>query len=110
MTVGKATFAGSLAAAATDGTVVSYDWSSGRPDLIAPTELIARSLRVAGADLANKASTREILLRRANAVLEGIQARWLQLQIDRALPLQEAAEAHRRLEGRASIGKLILAV
>ncbi|MBW4471354.1 MAG: quinone oxidoreductase [Stenomitos rutilans HA7619-LM2] len=106
--VGKATFAGSLQVAATDGTVVSYGWSSGRPDLIAPTDLIGRSRRVAGADLANKAPTREILLQRANAVLEGIQAGWLQLQIDRVLPLSKAAKAHQLLESRASIGKILL--
>lgn len=106
--VGKATFAGSLQAAATDGTVVSYGWSSGRPDPILPTDLVGRSLRVAGSDLANKAPTRDILLRRANAVLEGIQAGWLQLQIDRVLPLQDAAAAHHLLEGRATIGKVIL--
>ncbi len=106
--VGKATFAGSLQAAATDGTIVSYGWSSGRPNSLAPTDLIGRALRIAGADLANKAPTREVLLQRASAVLEGIQVGWLQLRIDRVLPLQEAAEAHRRLESRASIGKLIL--
>lgn len=38
--VGKSTFAGSLQAAATCGTVVSYGWLSGRPDPIAPTNLI----------------------------------------------------------------------
>lgn len=108
--VGKATFAGSLGATAMDGTAVSYGWSSGRPDPISPTDLIRRSLRIAGADLANKAPTREILLRRANAVLEGIGAGWLHLQVDQALPLQKAAEAHRRLESRASIGKLVLTV
>jgi NADPH:quinone reductase len=106
--VGKATFSGSLQVAAIDGTIVNYGWSSGRPDPVAPTELIGRSLRIAGADLANKASTREILLRRANAVLDGIQAGWLQLRIDQVFPLSQAAEAHQLLESRASIGKLIL--
>lgn len=106
--VGKTTFAGSLQVAAVDGTIVSYGWPSGQPDPIPPTELIGRSLRLAGADLANKAPTHEILLRRANAVLDGIQEGWLQLQIDRVFPLSQAVEAHQRLESRASIGKLIL--
>jgi len=106
--VGRATFAGSLDAVSTYGTVVSYGWVSGRPDAIAPTDLIGRSLSVTGGELLNAIPTREALLRRANAVIEGVQARWLQLQIDRILPLQDAAEAHRLLEGRATIGKIIL--
>jgi NADPH:quinone reductase len=106
--VGRATFARSLDAAADYGTVVSYGWASGQPDAILPTDLIARSLSVAGGELLNAIPTREALLRRANAILEGVQAEWLQLQIDRVLPLQDAAEAHRLLEGRATIGKVIL--
>jgi NADPH:quinone reductase len=106
--VGQATFAGSLDSAATYGTVVNYGWASGRPDAIASTDLIARSLSVAGGELLNAIPTREALLHRANAIIAGVQAGWLQLKIDRILPLQAAAEAHRLLEGRATVGKVIL--
>ena len=106
--VGRATFAGSLEAAATWGTVVSYGWSSGLPEPVLPASLIARSLKVAGGNIPNAIATREALLRRANDVIEGIRAGWLNLHIDSVLPLQEAAKAHQRLESRASIGKILL--
>ena len=45
---------------------------------------------------------------RAGEVLDGVASGKLQLTIDRELPLAQAAEAHRLLEGRATTGKLIL--
>jgi NADPH:quinone reductase-like Zn-dependent oxidoreductase len=62
-------------------------------------------LRAAGP---NFARTREELLHRADAVLNGIREGWLRLHIDRVFPLAEAVEAQRRLENRESTGKIIL--
>jgi NADPH:quinone reductase-like Zn-dependent oxidoreductase len=56
----------------------------------------------------NFARTREELLHRADAVLNGIREGWLRLHIDRVFPLAEAVEAQRRLENRESTGKIIL--
>jgi len=106
--VGRSTFAGSLKAAAVYGTVISYGWASGQPDPISPLALIPGSLRIAGDNLVNATATREALLQRANAVIEGVRGGWLHLHINHVLPLWEAAEAHRLLENRASIGKIIL--
>ncbi|WP_275562862.1 zinc-binding dehydrogenase [Streptomyces sp. 5-6(2022)] len=50
------------------------------------------------------------MLSRANDVIEGIGSGWLKPRIFRVLPLPEAAEAHRLLEGRRTIGKMLLAV
>ncbi|HEY9621508.1 MAG TPA: quinone oxidoreductase [Crinalium sp.] len=106
--VGRTTFAGSLEAAAIQGTVVSYGWTSGLPEAVVPTALITRSLRIAGGTIANAITTREALLQRANDVMAGIREGWLTLHIDSVLPLQDAAKAHQRLESRASIGKILL--
>ncbi|MDX2213132.1 MAG: quinone oxidoreductase [Oculatellaceae cyanobacterium bins.114] len=108
--VGQSTFAGSLEATAMHGTVVSYGWSSGLPESVAPISLIVRSLKVGGGNLVNATTTRELLLQRANGVLEGIRAGWLDLRIDSILPLYDAAEAHRRLESRTSMGKILLTI
>jgi NADPH2:quinone reductase len=54
--------------------------------------------------------TRDELLGRARDVLEGLRAGWLRLNVGRVLPLAEAAQAHRLLEGRHSIGKIVLTV
>jgi NADPH2:quinone reductase len=53
-------------------------------------------------------ATREEVAERAAAVFELIRAGKLQVRIDRTLPLAEAAEAHRQLESRNVIGKVLL--
>ena len=50
------------------------------------------------------------LSRRSRDVLKGISAGWLKLRVDHVLPLTEAAKAHRLLEGRQSVGKIVLQV
>ena len=46
----------------------------------------------------------------ADAVFDGIRGGWLRVRIDHTLPLAEAAEAHRRLEQRGTIGKVVLSL
>ncbi|MBV9123013.1 MAG: quinone oxidoreductase [Planctomycetes bacterium] len=106
--VGKATFAGNLKAAALRGQVVIFGAASGPADPISPNALMARSLSLSGGNLGNYTRTREELLRRARDVLEGLHAGWLRLRLDHVWPLAEAAEAHRRLEGRQTVGKIVL--
>jgi NADPH2:quinone reductase len=106
--VGRTTFAGNLEAASVRGHVVFYGQASGLPEPIHPISLIGRSISVSGGGLNNFMRTREELLRRAGDVIRGIREGWLRLKIDRVFPLEEAAEAQRRLESRESIGKIIL--
>jgi NADPH2:quinone reductase len=106
--VGRTTFAGNLQAAAVRGHVVIYGQASGLPEPIQPISLMERSISVSGGLLNNFTRTREELLRRAGDVIRGIREGWLRLNIDRVFPLEEAAEAQRRLESRGSIGKIIL--
>ncbi len=108
--VGKATFAGSLEAVAVRGHVVSYGFASGPAAPIEPSMLIRRSISVSGGDFGNYIRTREELLHRANEVLKGIREGWLRLRIGPVLPLEQAAEAHRLLENRQSVGKLVLTI
>jgi NADPH:quinone reductase len=58
--------------------------------------------------LGNYTATRAELLQRANEVLGWVRDGTLQLRIEREFPLSQAAEAHRRLQGRATTGKLLL--
>lgn len=106
--VGKATFAGNLEAAPLRGHIVIFGAASGPADPIAPNSLMVRSLSVSGGSLQNYLLTRDELMRRAKDVIEGIQNGWLKLRIYRVLPLAEASEAHRLLENRQTIGKLLL--
>jgi len=107
--VGKTTFAGNLEAAALRGHIVIFGAASGPADPIVPNSLMTRSLSVSGGSLPNYLLTRAEMMRRAKDVIEAIQAGWLRLRIDRVLPLAQAAEAHRLLENRQTIGKVLLA-
>jgi NADPH2:quinone reductase len=106
--VGKSTFAGDMKCARTRGTIVVYGGASGQPDAIVPNVLMAKALKVGGGSLGNFIVTREELLARTAAVLNGLHAGWLTLAIDRIVPLAQAVDAYRAMESRETSGKLLL--
>ena len=106
--VAKTTFSGDLEAAAIRGHIVLYGSASGPADPFPPNSLQGRALSLSGSTLVHFIATRADLMRRAGDVLAGIEQGWLKLRIDRVLPLAQAAEAHRLLEGRHTAGKLVL--
>lgn len=107
--VGRSTFKGDLDAVAIRGHIVVFGAASGPADPISPNALMGRSFSVSGGSLANFIRTREELLRRGNDVIGGIKQGWLKLRIT-VLPIEEAQEAHKLLEGRRTTGKLVLSV
>jgi NADPH2:quinone reductase len=108
--VGKTTFTGDLEAVAKRGHVVIFGSASGPADAFPPNSLQQRSFSVSGGSLGNFTVTREELDMRSRAVLDAIGQGWLKLRIGRVFPLEEAGEAHRLLESRGSIGKIVLLV
>lgn len=106
--VAKTTFPDNLKAAALRGNIVIFGAASGPADPILPNELMKRSLTVSGGSLFNYILNRQELLMRANAVLEGIKAGWLKLNISETFPLAKARDAHLKLEDRSSVGKILL--
>lgn len=108
--VGKTTFPGDLEAAAIGGHIVIFGSSSGPADPIVPNSLMAKSLTVSGGTLANYTRTGQDLKRRSREVIRGIQDGWLKLRVGHVFPLAEAAHAHEMLEGRQTIGKVVLTV
>ncbi|APR79999.1 Quinone oxidoreductase [Minicystis rosea] len=108
--VGKDTFAKNLEAVATRGHITFYGWASGAPEPLAPATLMAKSISVSGGNLLNAVRSPEEMAARARDVFEGLRAGWLRPRIAGVFPLAEAAEAHRRLEGRNTIGKVLLEV
>ncbi len=107
--VGKATFEGSLNALKRRGMLVMFGQSSGS---VPPFDLgvLARrgSLFLTRASLVDYIAGRDELLSRARDVFSWITAGELKVRIDRTLPLEEAAEAHRLVESRQSRGKVVL--
>lgn len=106
--VGRATFEGDLRAVAKHGHIVLFGAASGPAPEFAPGSLISGSRTISGADVADGISTHPELLARANEVIDGVQRGWLRSRIHATLPLAAAAEAHRLLEDRQTIGKTLL--
>jgi NADPH2:quinone reductase len=106
--VGKTTFQGSLACLAVRGMLVLFGQSSGVVPPIDPSALAGRSLFLTRPSLHHYTQDRAELLSRANEVLALAAHGKLVVAIDRVLPLEQAAEAHRLLESRATSGKLLL--
>ena len=107
--VGETTWRKSLSLLRPRGMLVLYGQSSGPVPPIDPLLLSQNgSLFVTRPTLADYAATTDELRWRAGEVLDSVASGKLQLTIDRELPLAQAADAHRLLEGRATTGKLIL--
>jgi NADPH2:quinone reductase len=108
--VSKATFSGDLEAVALRGHIVVFGSASGAADPIAPNSLGAKSISISGGSLGNFIATHKELVMRSTEVLNAVKAGWLKLRIDYTFPLEEAEKAHRMLEGRQTIGKVLLRV
>jgi NADPH2:quinone reductase len=107
--VGASTFDKSLLCLRPRGMMVLYGQSSGRVPPVDLQVLNARgSLFVTRPTLRDYTATRAELLERAEAVLGGIARGELKLRIDRTVPLDRAADAHRALESRETSGKVLL--
>jgi len=107
--VGKATFVDSVRATRVRGHVILFGQASGEPDPIRPRTLLG-SRTVTTASLFDYVRSREELLDRADATFSMARDGRLVVAIDRVLPLEEAAEAHRLIEGRATAGKVLLEI
>ncbi|HUQ80941.1 MAG TPA: quinone oxidoreductase [Gemmatimonadaceae bacterium] len=108
--VGKTTFDASLDCLMPRGMMVLFGQSSGAVPPFDPQILNRKgSLFFSRPNLANYVATPEELTMRASDLFEWIREGWLKVHIDRTVPLAEAAEAHRALESRATVGKVLLA-
>lgn len=98
----------SLAAARTGGTVVFFGMADGDPDPVDPRLLMDRSLRLVGGDLWNVLTSAEIRRTRAAELFELVRTGDLQVRIAASVPIADGAEAHRLLESRRVVGKVVL--
>ena len=107
--VGMSTFEESLDSLRPRGYMVLFGQSSGPVPPLDPGVLSSKgSLFLTRPSLAHHVASREELLWRARDVFSWIADGSLSPRIDRVLPLERAAEAHRLLEGRATAGKILL--
>ena len=107
--VGRTTFAKGLNCLVPRGMMVLFGQSSGPVEPFDPQVLSQKgSLFLTRPTVAHYTATRAELLERAGQVLGLAASGALAVRIGRELPLTQAAEAHRDLEGRRTTGKLLL--
>ncbi len=105
--VGQSVFRRSLSLLRTRGTMATFGNASGPVEPISPLDL-APSLYLTRPSLFHHIATREDLVRRSGDLFSWIADGELDVRIGARLPVSEAAEAHRMLEGRQTTGKVIL--
>jgi NADPH2:quinone reductase len=107
--VGQATFRDSLASLRPRGMLVLFGQASGPVEPVDPGDLASGgSLFLTRPSLSHYTMDREEVEWRAGSLLDRVREGRLDVRIHDVLPLEEAAEAHRLLEGRKTSGKLLL--
>ena len=106
--VGRTTFDKSLNCVQQRGLLALFGQSSGSVPAFDPARLAKNGIYLTRPSLGHYTADRSELLWRAADVLTWIRDGKLKLRIDRELPLRNAAEGHRLLEGRQTKGKLLL--
>jgi NADPH2:quinone reductase len=107
--VGAKTWEGSLKVLAPFGHLVLYGTASGAPPLLDMETLFEKSLKVSSYWLRTRHPP-ELQRQATDFLLKEVSEGRLRVQIGLRLPLAQAAEAHRRLEGRDTVGKVVLTV
>jgi NADPH2:quinone reductase len=106
--VGKPTFEPGLKCLAPFGHLILYGRAGGPPDPLNPFRLFEKSVKVSGFVLpvvyADPALMRAGIEKSFQLMREGK----LKLLVGKAFPLAQAAEAHRFMQSRQSVGKLVL--
>lgn len=107
--VGATTFMKSLDCLAPRGLFALFGQSSGPVPPMDPNILNQKgSLFLTRPKLGDYIASRDELVWRAGEVLGWVEDGSISLRVDRELPLTQAADAHRALEGRGTTGKLLL--
>jgi NADPH2:quinone reductase len=107
--VGRATFEKGLDTLAPRGLMVLFGQASGPVPPFDPSVLNQKgSLYLTRPSMGHYIADRDELMWRAGEVLGWIAQGKLRLSIDREVPLAQAADAHRALEGRETTGKVLL--
>ena len=106
--VGAAVYDDSLELLRLRGSMVTFGNASGAVEPKAPLHLSGKSLWLTRPRLWDFIATREELDARAAEVFGWIASGDLEVRIGARLPLAEAAEAHRLLQGRGIAGKILL--
>ncbi len=106
--VGATTFDKGLRILGRRGYMALYGQAGGAVNEVDSAALRNGSLFLTRPSLGDYTATRKELTQRADDVLGWVQSGEVKLYVGLELPLSEAREAHRRLEGRETTGKILL--
>ncbi len=98
----------SLQAVRIGGHVVFYGMAGGTPKPVDPRILMDGSKTLSGDDLLNVLTSPSERLRRATNLFQWIRDGSVQIEIGERFSLSEGQEAHRFIESRKSVGKILL--
>jgi NADPH:quinone reductase len=103
-----ATLSDSIDATSTRGMIITYGMAGGDPLPVNPRRLMERSLVLKGGDLWDYLTSAHERTTRANKLFAAIKSGFLRLPPIHRFALSQGAEAHRLLESRTLIGKIVL--
>lgn len=106
--VGRVTFDGSLACCEPKGLVVNFGTSSGQVENFALQALHSKSLWICRPTLRTYIAARADLLDMCEEAFAMLSDSSLRLDIEAVMPLTQASQAHRLLEGRTTQGAIVL--
>lgn len=106
--VGKETVAGSLDCLQIRGMLVLFGQSSGVVPALDPARLAAKSLFFTRPSLNHYIATHEELVQTASRLFDLVGRGAVRIDVGQTYPLRDAAQAHRDLEGRKTVGSTVL--
>ena len=107
--VGKSTFDASLASLAVRGTLVLFGAASGPVPPVDPQRLnAAGSVYLTRPSRLHFIRTRDEFTWRTNQLFDAIATGTVKVNVSAHYPLKDAAQAHRDLEGRRTVGSVVL--
>ena len=107
--VGKTTFEASLASLAIRGTLALFGAASGPVPPVDPQRLnTAGSVFLTRPNLGHYTRTADEFSWRAGEVLDAIKSEAITINVSATYPLENAEQAHRDLQGRKTVGSIVL--
>jgi NADPH2:quinone reductase len=105
---GGVTLSRALQALAPFGRMVVYGLASRQPAHVDTQRLVVPNHSITGFYLGAYIGRRELIRSTLEELIDYVLDKRLQLQVGAVLPLAQASEAHRLLEGRKTLGKVVL--
>ncbi|CVI63052.1 MULTISPECIES: quinone oxidoreductase family protein [Agrobacterium] len=107
-TAGGATLNQALDAMGSFGRMIFLGQSSGKTALVDPWRLTSMNHSVVGFYIGAYLANAELLMATIGELIGFVASGQVKIQVGAVLPLSQAAEAHRLLDGRQTTGKVVL--